>query len=231
MVKWFEELSAVNVNEHIKQKNGLNYLSWMWAWQELKKKFPLSYATVHETEDGMLVWRDPIGCHVKTSITLVWSETDAEGNEVLKEHTATEYLPVMDFRNKAVPYENVDAMMVNKTVQRSLTKCIARLGLGSYIFVDEDLPEEEKKENEKNFYCFFSHFLLRVSFKVPAAVSSYPLHQSPVGEHQQKNDEQAADKFPAGQPFRKSRKKQGSFSEKIQRQKAAKLSRRNLSIF
>ena len=61
MVKWFEELSAVNVNEHIKQKNGLNYLSWMWAWQELKKKFPLSYATVHETEDGMLVWRDPIG--------------------------------------------------------------------------------------------------------------------------------------------------------------------------
>lgn len=121
----------------------------MWAWQELKKKFPLSYATVHETEDGMLVWRDPIGCHVKTSITLVWSETDAEGNEVLKEHTATEYLPVMDFRNKAVPYENVDAMMVNKTVQRSLTKCIARLGLGSYIFVDEDLPEEEKKENEK----------------------------------------------------------------------------------
>ena len=48
MVKWFEELSAVNVNEHIKQKNGLNYLSWMWAWQELKKKFPLSYATVHD---------------------------------------------------------------------------------------------------------------------------------------------------------------------------------------
>ena len=141
MAKWFEELSAVNVNEHIKKKNGLNYLSWMWAWQELKKRYPLSYATVHETEEGMLVWRDPIGCHVKTSITLVWSEKDVENNEILKEHTVTEYLPVMDFKNKAVPYENVDAMMVNKTVQRSLTKCIARLGLGSYIFVDEDLPE------------------------------------------------------------------------------------------
>lgn len=105
MAKWFEELSAVNVNEHIKQKNGLNYLSWMWAWQELKKRYPLSYATVHETEDGMLVWRDPIGGHVKTSVTLVWIEEDSEGNEVQKEHTATEYLPVMDFRNKAVPYE------------------------------------------------------------------------------------------------------------------------------
>lgn len=149
MVNWFEELSAVNVNEHIKKKNGLNYLSWMWAWQELKKRYPLSYATVHETEDGMLVWRDPIGCHVKTSITLVWMDKDSEGCDELREHTVTEYLPVMDFKNKAVPYENVDAMMVNKTVQRSLTKCIARLGLGSYIFVDEDLPEEEKKENEK----------------------------------------------------------------------------------
>lgn len=149
MAKWFEELSAVNVNEHIKQKNGLNYLSWMWAWQELKKRYPLSYATVHETEDGMLVWRDPIGGHVKTSVTLVWTEEDSEGNEVQKEHTATEYLPVMDFRNKAVPYENIDAMMVNKTIQRSLTKCIARMGLGSYIFVDEDLPEEEKKQEKK----------------------------------------------------------------------------------
>lgn len=149
MAKWFEELSTVNVNEHIKQKNGLNYLSWMWAWQELKKRYPLSYATVHETEDGMLVWRDPIGGHVKTSVTLVWIEGDSEGNEVQKEHTATEYLPVMDFRNKAVPYENIDAMMVNKTIQRSLTKCIARMGLGSYIFVDEDLPEEEKKQEKK----------------------------------------------------------------------------------
>ena len=38
MVKWFEELSAVNVNEHIKQKNGLNYLSWIyWAIDELFK--------------------------------------------------------------------------------------------------------------------------------------------------------------------------------------------------
>lgn len=148
MAKWFEELSAVNVNEHIKQKNGLNYLSWMWAWQELKKRYPLSYATVHETEDGMLVWRDPIGGHVKTSVTLVWIEEDSEGNEVQKEHTATEYLPVMDFRNKAVPYENIDAMLVNKTIQRSLTKCIARMGLGSYIFVDEDLPEGEKKQEK-----------------------------------------------------------------------------------
>lgn len=140
MVNWFTELSAVNVNDNVKQKNGLNYLSWMWAWQELKKRYPLSYATVHETPDGMLVWKDPVGCHVKTSVTIVW----AEDNEI-KEHTVTEYLPCMDFKNKAVPYDSVDSMQVNKTIQRSLTKCIARLGLGSYLYVNEDLPEEDIK--------------------------------------------------------------------------------------
>lgn len=137
MQSWFIELSAIDVSKHVKTKNGLRYLSWMWAWIELKKRYPLSYSTVHETEDGMLVWKDPVGCHVKTSITIVWEE-DGE----LKDHTVTEYLPCMDFKNKAIPYENVDAMVVNKTIQRSLTKCIARLGIGSYLFVNEDLPEE-----------------------------------------------------------------------------------------
>ena len=128
----------------MKKKNGLNYLSWMWAWQELKKRYPLSYATVHERQDGSLVWRDPIGGHVKTSITIVW---DDEGGE-LNEHTVTEYLPCMDFKNKAVPYENIDSMLVNKTIQRSLTKCIARLGIGGYLFANEDLPEEQSKTLE-----------------------------------------------------------------------------------
>ena len=63
---FYDVLSNIDVKDRIKQKNGLNYLSWMWAWHELKKRYPLSYATVHETEDGMLVWKDPNGAHVKT---------------------------------------------------------------------------------------------------------------------------------------------------------------------
>lgn len=141
MKNWFVELSSINVNDHVKQKNGLNYLSWMWAWSELKKRYPLSYATVYETEDGMLVWKDPIGCHVKTSVTIVWEEDDG----TTREHTVTEYLPCMDFKNKSYPYENVDSMVVNKTIQRSLTKCIARLGLGGYLFANEDIPEDVAK--------------------------------------------------------------------------------------
>lgn len=145
MCDWFTVLSSVDVSEHVEEKNGMRYLSWMWAWQELKKRYPLSYATVHETDDGMLVWKDPIGCHVKTSMTIVW-EDDGE----LKEHTVTEYLPCMDYKNKSVAYDNVDSMLVNKTIQRSLTKCIARLGLGGYLFADEDLPESVAKLQEAN---------------------------------------------------------------------------------
>ncbi len=144
MENWFEKLMTVNVNEHVEKKNGLSYLSWMWAWQELKRRYPLSYATVHETAEGMLVWKDPVGCHVKTSVTLVWQ--DDEGQH---EHTVYEYLPVMDFKNKSIPYESADSMSINKTIQRSLTKCIARLGLGGYIYAGEDLPEEPEEEKQR----------------------------------------------------------------------------------
>ena len=36
---------------------------------------------------------------------------------------------------------------INKTIQRSLTKTLARHGLGLYIYAGEDLPEDEK-DNE-----------------------------------------------------------------------------------
>ena len=144
MRNWFTELNNINVNEHVEKKNGLSYLSWMWAWQELKKRFPLSYCTVHEAPEGLLVWKDPVGCHVKTSVTLVWEEPDG-----LHEHTVTEYLPVMDMRNRSIPYDSADSMAVNKTVQRSLTKCIARLGLGAYIYAGEDLPEESDEDKQR----------------------------------------------------------------------------------
>ena len=36
----FEILSNVNVGSHIEKKNGLSYLSWPYAWAEVKKIFP-----------------------------------------------------------------------------------------------------------------------------------------------------------------------------------------------
>jgi hypothetical protein len=63
-----------------------------------------------------------------------------------------EYLPVMDFRNASIPVEKVTSFDVNKAIQRSLTKAVARHGLGLYVYAGEDLPEEEKA-NEPVCLC------------------------------------------------------------------------------
>ena len=48
----FETLSAVNVNDHIKGKNGLSYLPWAWAWGTLKTYYPDATYKVYEDENG-----------------------------------------------------------------------------------------------------------------------------------------------------------------------------------
>ena len=36
----FETLSAINVSGKTEKKNGLTYLSWAYAWAEVKKIYP-----------------------------------------------------------------------------------------------------------------------------------------------------------------------------------------------
>lgn len=129
----FETLNNVNVNEHTEKKNGLTYLSWAWAWGEVKKAFPEATYTVYENESGWNYFTDGKTCWVKTGVTI---------NGI--EHI--EYLPVMDYRNKSIEAEKVTSFDVNKTIQRSLTKACARHGLGLYIYAGEDLPETEQIE-------------------------------------------------------------------------------------
>lgn len=124
----FETLSTVNVNEHTESKNGLTYLSWAWAWAEVKKAYPEATYTIYETEFGVNYFTDGKTCWVKTGVTI---------NDL--EHI--EYLPVMDFRNKSITAEAITSVDVNKAIQRSLTKACARHGLGLYIYAGEDLPE------------------------------------------------------------------------------------------
>lgn len=130
----FAKLSAINVNDHTEKKGGLTYLSWPWAWGELKKLYPDSYYTVYEDANGCPYHTDGKTCWVKTGVTLV------DGDKSL-EHI--EYLPVMDSRNRSIPLASVTSFDANKTIQRSLTKAIARHGLGLYIYAGEDLPEGE----------------------------------------------------------------------------------------
>lgn len=127
----FEVLNSINVNEHTEKKNNLTYLSWAWAWAEVKKHYPDAYYTIYENRDGYNYHTDGRTCWVKTGVTI-------NGLEHI------EYLPVMDYRNSSISYDKVTSFDVNKAIQRSLTKAVARHGLGLYIYAGEDLPEDER---------------------------------------------------------------------------------------
>ena len=132
---YFAVLNAINVNDKTEKKNGLTYLSWAWAWGEIKKRYPDATYTIYENADGMNYHTDGRTCWVKTGVTV---------NGI--EHI--EYLPVMDHRNKSIPANAVTSFDVNKAIQRSLTKACARHGLGLYIYAGEDLPEGDDAQSE-----------------------------------------------------------------------------------
>ena len=126
----FETLFEINVNDHVEKKNGLSYLSWPYAWAEVKKRFPDANYKVYETESGGIYFTDGKTCWVKTGVEIAGLEH-------------IEYLPIMDYKNKSISLENVTSFDVNKSIQRSLTKALARHGLGLYLYAGEDLPEIE----------------------------------------------------------------------------------------
>lgn len=130
---YFEVLNSINVSDKTEKKNGLTYLSWAWAWGEVKKLHPDANYKIYETENGCIYWTDGKTAWVKTGVTI---------NGI--EHI--EYLPVMDYKNKSILIENITSFDVNKAIQRSLTKAVARHGLGLYIYAGEDLPEEGKNK-------------------------------------------------------------------------------------
>jgi hypothetical protein len=140
----FETLSAINVNDKVEKKKELTYLSWAWAWGEVKKTFPsATYNVIFDPNTNKPYFYDEsLGYMVMTSVTI-------EGQ------TLEMWLPVMDGANQAMKtysYEyntrygvkTVDAATmfdINKTLMRCLTKNLAMFGLGHYIYAGEDLPE------------------------------------------------------------------------------------------
>lgn len=131
----FETLNKIDVGEHIEKKNGLSYLSWAWAWKVLKEHYPDANYKIYEDTEGCNYFTDGRTGWVKTGVTV-------EGLEHI------EYLPIMDYNNKSIPLEKITSFDVNKAIQRSLTKAVARHGLGLCVYAGEDLPEEPKSEEK-----------------------------------------------------------------------------------
>lgn len=130
-LNYFEELIAVNVNDKVEEKNGLSYLSWAFAWGELKKRHPTANYTIYENAQGWNYHTDGRTAWVKTGVTI-------DGIEHL------DYMPIMDFKNKSMQLGDITSFDVNKAIQRSITKAIGRHGIGLYIFAGEDLPDDPR---------------------------------------------------------------------------------------
>ena len=125
-----EKLLKTNVNEHTEKKNGLTYLSWAWAWAEALKADSSAWYKIEMFGDK---------CYMDINGTaMVFVTVTMYGKPM------TCQLPVMDYRNKAIP--NPDAFAVNTAIMRCMTKALSLHGLGLYIYAGEDLPEGESDE-------------------------------------------------------------------------------------
>jgi hypothetical protein len=124
-----EALLKKNVNDHVEKKNGLSYLSWAWAWAEaLKADAKASYK--------IEMFGDKCFMDINGTAMVFVTVT-------MFDKPMTCQLPVMDYRNKAIP--NPDAFAVNTAIMRCMTKALALHGLGLYLYSGEDVPEEGDK--------------------------------------------------------------------------------------
>ena len=70
---YFIELNSIDVSDYVETKGGavkLNYLSWAYAWGEIKKRYPLANYTVYENKDGWNYFTDGRTAWVKTGVTI-----------------------------------------------------------------------------------------------------------------------------------------------------------------
>jgi hypothetical protein len=134
------ELLQINVNDHTEKKNGLTYLSWAWAWDQILRADPAANYEVMQfpspDNSNLMLPYQSLG-----NSAIVWVAVTVFGK------TMTVQLPVLDFRNKCIADPN--AFDVNTSIMRCLTKGIAMHGLGLYIYAGEDLPMEAKQVEER----------------------------------------------------------------------------------
>lgn len=122
----YAEIRKINVNAYVEQKNGLAYLSWSWAVDQLLQL------------DESATWEYAEPKYFGETM-MVFCTVHAFGK------SRTAQLPVMDVKNRAIV--NPDAFSVNTAMQRCLAKAISLHGLGMYLYAGEDLPQGDIKSD------------------------------------------------------------------------------------
>lgn len=133
----FATLSKINLDDKIKEKGKLKYLSWASAWSEVKKAYPGATYTIYPQ------YMDEYGN------TRFWHDDGKTGwvmvAVTINGRTLTEPLPIMDFKNKSIPADDITSVEANKAMKRCLVKACAMHGLGLFVYLGEELPETASK--------------------------------------------------------------------------------------
>ena len=153
----FQKLYELDVNHKTKEKSGLKYLSWAWAWAEFKKVNSEATYMVDLYNGKPYLGDAVLGYMVSTTVTV--------GDLTIPMH-----LPVLDGANKAMkaekyeyevkewvnrkwtgkyigkPVQPASMFDINTAIMRCLTKNLAMFGLGLYIYAGEDIPSIDDSE-------------------------------------------------------------------------------------
>lgn len=183
----FEKLSKISVNEHTEDKNGLTYLSWVWAWSKIKEECPDANYEIKKFENNLpYVYDENTGYMVFTSMTIdnltyeMWLPVMDSNNKAMLNHSYT--YKVKEYKDGRATGNYIDKTVekatmfdINKTIMRCLVKNIAMFGLGIYIYAGEDLPVgyEMSKEEAENVVVNFGQYKGKTLKEVKEIKPSY----------------------------------------------------------
>ena len=150
----FVKLFSIDFKDHVEVKKSgnteLKYVSWAYAWAEVKKLYPSASYEVKKF-NGLPYVYDPItGFMVYTSVTIegvsheMWLPVLDGANKAMKAVPYTYTTPKWEYNQQTRRREKVGmeertveaASMfdVNKAIMRCLVKNLAMFGLGLYVY-------------------------------------------------------------------------------------------------
>ena len=162
----FVKLFSIDFKDHVEVKKSgkteLKYVSWAYAWAEVKKLYPSASYEVKKF-NGLPYVYDPItGFMVYTSVTIegvsheMWLPVLDGANKAMKAVPYTYTTPKWDYNPQTRRREKIGmeertveaASMfdVNKAIMRCLVKNLAMFGLGLYVYAGENLPEDAAQQ-------------------------------------------------------------------------------------
>ena len=125
----FDTFSRIDCSDHIEKKNGLDYIKWTFAYRTLMEHYPNN--SIEFTEEYL--HNGTVMIHCDLTVTVGKDTANRKG-----------WLPVLNYSNKAIV--NPDAMQINTTRMRCLTKTLALFGLGLNVYAGEAFPSASEAQ-------------------------------------------------------------------------------------